>query len=880
MHPPTGAGHVPMHGRPLPPATAYERPKIDVSQIPRPPLFTRPQSNTVPVYRPRLATSDISNSNVQPPPPADSRFFVQDDGNASPDIMRSSVHAFPASRGTWHDTGDLPLGVLISPMAVHAQDFVPRPRILPDGSLQDWNDTAAVPLVQSSSVAQAPARCGQCLAYLNPFFGADGTCNLCGSKNYRIRNAVTGIPVQYGTVDYEVQGRYVTRSRPVEPIQIYAVDLTCTETIAYLPILAQLGQDMAYHFWRQQEESALRPRMGVCLVSSAGIVVKGHDNNGRYTVMSDVTEEPFSPLPLEEWTFDLSTQEGLQAWKTFVMVDLANDMVHLKAQAREKNAYGLDGLEVSCGGAALAFLAHALSETGGRGTLITWRRPNFGAGSIPHREERDTTNIQDRNDYALYTPLQLQTGLKSEGEESAAIFYKGLGKSCAKDRVSIDVLVHNSPLLPQLFLDLATLGELCRVTCGKLSWINTKDWKETFYEELSRQLQVFSGWDAVFKVRCSDGIQVKSFVSNTGTVMDGLIGSLELELTAVTPSTCVAVELDHRVGGISSKSPFVFVQSALLYSALTGKRRMRVTTLALRTTSVVNDVYRSVDFGTAATLLLREAALRLREPKSEDERITLRTKTREMVYHRCILILACYRQHTPAKTSPLGQLLLPEKFQLLPLFCMSLLKSPMLRSGIPRQVNGVVKWSPSGDERAYFNFHMAQTSPATTMLMVHPNIFSIANVDDGVGEWNASDIAENHGFVKMPGTGLPSMESLQDDGIYLIDSGLTIYLYVGKLTPPGVKQQLLSDSNVDLKSLVDRLVWQMRAFSSVTRGTESELRPNVPPLVTVIEQEGRQTTLEQDVLNLMVDDGMAGEKDYVEFLCSLHRRIRERIENK
>lgn len=870
-----------IHGRPAPPVSAYnDRPKIDVSQIPKIPLFTRPQAGEqLPVYYPRAAVSNFSNPNVQPPPPADSRFAVRDDGNASPDLIRSSVYAFPVSRGTWHHTGDLPLGVLVTPLAVHSEDFCPRPRTSPEGKqeLQDWKDPARVPLVSTGS--EPPARCGQCQAYVNPFFGADGTCNLCGTRTSRIQAALTGLPMQYGTVDYEVDGPFITRERPVEPIQLYAIDLTCRNIADYLPILALLGQDMADHFWRQPD-CALKPRMGVCFVSSTGVIVRGHDSSGRFSIMSDVTDQPFSPLPLEEWTFDLSTEEGLDAWTTFVTHELSNHLAYLKAQARDKNAYGHDGLEVSCGGAALAFMADALTETGGRGTLITWRRPNFGAGGIPHREERDTLNIAERNDYSVYTPLQLQSGLKIKTEVAASAFYNTLGKSCAKDRVSLDVLVHGSPLVPQPFLDLATLGELCRVTCGNLMWVSAKDWQEPLYEGLSRQLQIFSGWDAVFKVRCSDGIQVKAFVSNTGSLNDELVGSGELDLSAITPSTCIAVELEHRVGGISNKKPLVFVQSALLYSTLTGKRRMRVSTLALRTTSVVNDVFRSVDLAATATLLLREASVALRAPASEDEQNSLRAKARSALYHRCVLMLASYRQHTPAKSSPMSQLLLPEKLQLFPLFCMSLLKSPMLRYGIPRRNQGVMKMSPTGDERAFYDFHMGQTSPATTMMMVHPNIFSIRDAIDGVGGWNPPEVADHHGYVTLPGTTSlpPSMESLADDGIYLIDSGLTIYLYMGKLAPEDIKEQLLSDSPCDLKLLVERLVWQMRAYTSVTRGSESELRPNVPPLVKIEEREGHQTPLEQDVLNLMVDDGMGGEKDYVEFLCTLHRRVRERVD--
>ena len=45
--------------------------------------------------------------------------------------------------------------------------------------------------------------------------------------------------MQFGTVEYDVKGRYVTRGDhgPVQPISIYAIDLTCPDAAAYLPIL-------------------------------------------------------------------------------------------------------------------------------------------------------------------------------------------------------------------------------------------------------------------------------------------------------------------------------------------------------------------------------------------------------------------------------------------------------------------------------------------------------------------------------------------------------------------------------------------------------------------------------------------------------------------
>lgn len=877
-----------------------EKPKIDPSQIPRPPLFTRPQqdSGQLPVFHPKQAATTTGSSSDGPmmslPPPAESRYAVQDDGNASPDFIRSSVYAFPLHRGIWHQTGDIPLGIMCTPLASHAEDCVPRPRKLPDGTEQAYKDPQAVPVVGQSTYgpsSEGPPRCSHCFAYVNPFFGPGGTCNLCGHHNRNL--PMTGLPVQFGTVEYDVAGPYLTRERgPVQPISLYALDLTCPDIVSYLAILEQVGLDMAEHFNRQRHFSMTGPkpappRIGICLVSAAGIVVLPHHNDNspghRYAIVSDVTVEPFAPFPLSDWTFDLSTSEGVSAWQNYVRDECTRDLVEWRRYtANFKAVSGADSLELSCGGAALQFMADALAETGGRGTWISWRRPNYGVGSLPCRDHRQQPQQQQHqaDETSAYTPLQLLTDFKSRGEEVAAAFYKDLGAACAKNCVSLDVMLHTGARSPQPPLELATLGELCKVTCGKLSWISAFDWHEPLREELTRQVQSFAGWDAVFKVRCSEGIQVKSFFSSGGMLVDTTVGgSLELELSTVTPSTCIAVELEHRVGGIPKDRGLVYVQTAVLYSTQLGKRRVRVSTLAIRTTSVVNETYRSVDFSTMIALLTRSAADYIR--KEPNDSASLRAKARDAVYHRCTEILANYRQHTPASTSPMGQLILPEKMQLLPLFCMCLLKSPLLRPSLPRMIPGMHAsvLTPTNDERAFYNWHVGQVIPSLAMLMVHPNVFSVLNVDDTVGQWHGPDEVEQvNGFVVMPPTIGPSMESLEDDGVYLVDDGLRIFLYIGRLVAGNVKQALLEGEPTELKQLIEALVYQMRVFSSNTRGSESELRPTWVPIVRVMQQEGHQSLMEADVLNLMVADATAGEKDYVDFLCTLHRRIRERVE--
>ena len=73
----------------------------------------------------------------------------------------------------------------------------------------------------------------------------------------------------------------------------------------------------------------------------------------------------------------------------------------------------------NCGGAALSVLSNALHDSGGRATLITSRRPNYGVGALRDREtkeivtkggreapKKESPYRRSQDEERLFTPLQ------------------------------------------------------------------------------------------------------------------------------------------------------------------------------------------------------------------------------------------------------------------------------------------------------------------------------------------------------------------------------------------------------------------------------------------------------------------------------------------
>ena len=111
-------------------------------------------------------------------------------------------------------------------------------------------------------------------------------------------------------------------------------------------------------------------------------------------IVSDVSEDPFCPIPLHMWTHNVGDGTDSNEWKRFcrILDSFAALIEQLLPQEESPspapNSPRPDPWTLNCGGAALAALADALKDSGGKGTLITTRRPNYGAGSPSRPRER------------------------------------------------------------------------------------------------------------------------------------------------------------------------------------------------------------------------------------------------------------------------------------------------------------------------------------------------------------------------------------------------------------------------------------------------------------------------------------------------------------
>ena len=110
-------------------------------------------------------------------------------------------------------------------------------------------------------------------------------------------------------------------------------------------------------------------------------------------IVSDVVDDLFCPLPLHLWTHNVGHGLTSNEWKRFnrILDSFSELMEQLLSESSStlvtsNDPRRQDQSTRNCGGAALAVLSDALSDSGGRATLITTRRPNYGVGALRDRE--------------------------------------------------------------------------------------------------------------------------------------------------------------------------------------------------------------------------------------------------------------------------------------------------------------------------------------------------------------------------------------------------------------------------------------------------------------------------------------------------------------
>ena len=220
----------------------------------------------------------------------------------------------------------------------------------------------------------------------------------------------------------------------------------------------------------------------------------------------------------------------------------------------------------------------ATSHLGGKLLLFTAAAATVGAFKTKNREAA--------NMYGTYREPALR--------QPADQFFRKFAGECINQQICVDIFA-----LAGQYVDLFSLLVLPRSTGGALfhyPGFNAARDGSKLAAEVRGALLRTAGWEAVLRLRCSRGMRVSTFHGHLHVRSNDLV-----VLPAVDADCTFVAQLQHEENVLSCDA--VFVQCALLYTAPSSERRIRVHTMRLPVVSTAAQLFEHADaVGCASTL--------------------------------------------------------------------------------------------------------------------------------------------------------------------------------------------------------------------------------------------------------------------------------------
>eukprot|EP01134_Creolimax_fragrantissima_P005944 CFRG5944T1 len=669
-----------------------------------------------------------------------------------------------------------------------------------------------------------PIRCRRCHAYINPFVqfvdgGRRYNCNLCSftndvPQNYFCNLDHTGrrmdihnrMELLHGTVDFTCTSQYYNR-KPVAAQYIFAIDVSYAAVQSGMVSAATWTiKNMLDHFPKPvgAEKSPIK-----CGIVTYDKSVHFYDlraglSQPQMLVVADT--EVFVPLS-DGLAVDVHESRD-------VIVQLLDNLPRMYANNRETEARLFS---------TLSAVKDGLIPTGGRIFAFQMNKPSGQGSSV----------LADRYDSKAIGTDKEPTLLNSGNEE-----YTELAKSLVKVGVSVEMF-----LFPNAFADVATLGEISHLTGGHTyvyAKYNAATDGHKFSAELGRAISRPFGYEALMRVRTSEGLRAMQYYGNFF-----MQNHVDMQMSGIDSDKSVCVRI-HYDGTIPVASTNAYLQVAMLYTTMFGERQVRCINFQMKVVNQLSEVFRHAELDTLLNFFAKKSAM--------DMRKTVTKTIRDNIIEKASEILSVYRKHCASTSSP-GQLILPEALKLMPVYLAALLKTDLFRTGADMSV----------DRRAETILEILSMPVAMSIPFIYPRLVCV------------SDISETEN-LDVPLTNMRvSYDRLESERQYLIDNGLVLYLWIGTNAPSQWCQAVFGVADAShIDTHVSTLPELDTPESRSLRRLVDHVRTSRQRFLKLLVVRQRDPS-EIGWNLLMVEDAGLDTMSYVDFLCYMHRQIQNQL---
>lgn len=723
--------------------------------------------------------------------------------NCNSRYLRLTTSAIPNSQSLvsrWH----LPLGAVVCPLAE-----------APEGE--------EVPVVNFATTGIV--RCRRCRTYVNPYVtftdgGRKWRCNICALLNDVQNDYFAPLDAGgrrtdlnqrpeliKGCVDFVAPAEYMVRP-PMPPLYFFLIDVSISAVKSgMLEVMAQTIKSCL-------DKLPGSPRTQIGFITFDSTIhfynMKSSLSQPQMMVVSDL-DDIFVPLP-DDLLVNLSESRAVVDAFLDSLPSMFQDNVNVE----------------SAFGPALKAAHMVMCQLGGKLLIFQNTLPSLGVGRLRLRGDDIRVYGTDK-EHALRV-----------AEDP---FYKQMAADFTKYQICVNVYA-----LSDKYTDIASLGTLAKYTGGQVYYypsFHSAIHNEKLRHELSRDLTRETAWEAVMRIRCGKGVR---FTSYHGNFMLRSTDLIALPATDCDKAYAMQFALEETL----LTNQIVYFQVALLYTASSGERRIRVHTAAAPVVADLGEMYRQADTGAIVSLLGRLAVEKTLSYKLEE--------ARNSVQLRIVKALKEYRNLYAVQHRVGSRMIYPESLKFLPLYGLALCKSIALRGGYG---------DAQLDERCAAGYTMMALPVKKLLKLLYPKL---TRIDEHLLKTSIQADDFKNICKRLP----LSAESLDSRGLYVYDDGFRFVIWFGRMLSPDIAMNLLGE---DFATDFSRVILNERD-SEVSRklmGIVKKFRENDPSYYQLchLVRQGEQPREGFFLLSNLVEDQVGGMNGYTDWILQIHRQVQQ-----
>jgi protein transport protein SEC24 len=319
---------------------------------------------------------------------------------------------------------------------------------------------------------------------------------------------------------------------------------------------------------------------------------------------------------------------------------------------------------------------------------------------------------------------------------------------------------------------------------------------KTIFNQIRRVLSRPICWESVNRTRFSSGYKISSFstpclVTNvdlfifpTGDSDQNFLFSI-----APPPPTPTEDESESKKNNndillnnydYDDKNKYIFIQSALLYSYGDGSRRIRVHNLCLPISDNIKNIYSEINSEMLATFYLKDTIDKLYKTKNIANSI-ISTDTKFKLFIDKVM----------STQNKIDKELLPN-LDYLPYYMLGMFKHRIF-------CKDEIEKNYDIDISNFLRISLQKFSTSEIISYIVPSIYSLQEmeVDKSIGTYN-----NETGEFAMPNLISLSRSAMEDNGLYLIDNGYLLIIYVKKNVSSNIFQSLFGVENIKFLTMI------------------------------------------------------------------------------